>query len=84
MTNFTLLCCYSGNYNFKDKNGKEHSGTAHYVIVAKDDCCKPYVYKCTEDAFKAACKIPNNTVVNLLFNEKGSLTGIQAISTTNN
>lgn len=73
---YTLIAVYSGDYSFKDKSGETINGTAYYVIVAKDDNCKPMVVKCDSEVYAHADEIPYNNKVSLFFDERGKVVHI--------
>ena len=79
MTNFIFLSRYSGNYSFKDSKNEQISGTAYYLIVVKDDCCKPAVYKCSDSIYKQAETLEPYTKINMLFEERGTVSGMNTV-----
>lgn len=75
MTNYKYLASYSGSYTLE--NGK--SGVAFYVIAAKEKNCKPLVLKATQEVFNEASKLKGGETLNLYFDERQRITGINVL-----
>lgn len=81
MDKYKLLCIDCGEWTIEDKKtGEVKTGTSYYVVVHKKDNCKPMVFKATENTFKEAAKLVD-TDVNILFDDKGRVAGINADKT---
>ena len=79
MISYKILCIDLGDWEIVDgKTGEKKTGTSHYIVVHKQDNCKPIVLKCSADMFKEAAKYVDMTV-NLLFDEKGMIAGINPV-----
>lgn len=79
MDKYKLLCIDCGDWSIEDKKtGEIKTGTSYYLVVHKADNCKPMVFKSTPDCFKEAAKLVDMDV-NILFDEKGRVAGINAI-----
>lgn len=79
MISYKILCIDCGDWEITDsKTGEKKTGTSHYVVAHKQDNCKPIVLKCSAETFKEAAKYVD-MVVNLLFDEKGNIAGINPV-----
>ena len=78
MDKYKLLCIDCGEWSIEDKKtGELKTGTSYYLVVQKKDNCKPMVFKATENTFKEAAKLVDMDV-NILFDDKGRVAGINA------
>lgn len=75
MTEYVFLTNYSGNWAFDGK-----SGTSFYIVAVKDGNCKPMVFKCDKSTFDASVKFKSYDRINIVFNEKQVVCGINAVS----
>lgn len=78
MTNYKYLGNYSGAWSMPDKKtGELKKGISHYLIVCKEDCCKPLVYGCSEDVYKETSTFENGVNINMFFDERQKVSGVK-------